>query len=100
MLGLAGGIFLSNSNENGESTKLMSCFNDTTEGLFWSKEFWLIKINNTGLQLQQDQKWSIDAILFYGWQKSQQIFCLIIYSGFIIYFFIVESESFPHFLQF
>ena len=47
MLGLAGGIFLSNSNENGESTKLMSCFNDTTEGLFWSKEFWLIKINNT-----------------------------------------------------
>ena len=51
MLGLAGGIFLSNSNENGESTKLMSCFNDTTEGLFWSKEFWLIKINNTGVAI-------------------------------------------------
>ena len=50
-------------------------------------------------QGQQDQKWSIDAISIYGWQQTQQIFCLIIYSGFIIYFCIVESDSYPHFLQ-
>ena len=31
----------------GNQQKIQSCFNVTIEGLFWSKEFWLIKINNT-----------------------------------------------------
>ena len=35
----------------GNQQKILSCFNDTTEGLFWSKEFWLIKINNTGVAI-------------------------------------------------
>ena len=28
-------------------------------------------------EYKQDQKWSIDAISFYGWQQTQQIFCFV-----------------------
>ena len=29
------------------------------------------------MSFKQDQKWSIDAISFYGWQQTQQIFCFV-----------------------